>query len=406
MIRKLLPVAVLAAFVAVAALIMFNRPEASRNSSPPVPSVRVDVQVLQPRDYQVQLQSYGTVRPRTQSTLLPQVSGEVLEIGPNFREGGFFEPGDLLLRIDARDYAAALATAQANQAEAEQLLQEEQAQAQQALQDWKRLGNTEAPPALVSRQPQLAAAKASLKSAQAAVAQAQLNLDRTRIVAPFAGRVLSKSVDVGQLVSSGTTLAEIYAIDYVEVRLPLKNRDLEFMRLPEAYRFDSAPRQALPAVSLHSTLAGSQRWQGQVVRTEGAIDTSSQQLHVVAVIDDPYGLKAEGRQPLKINQYVSAEIEGRLLPGVLVIPNSTLYQGSYVYLVDEGLLRRQEVEVLWQNDTDALVGAGLKAGDMLVTTALGQVSSGTRVQLQQDPADAGSGAGARKGDAQRQGGGS
>jgi RND family efflux transporter MFP subunit len=381
MIRKLLPVAVLAVFVAVAALIMLNRPEASRNSSPPVPSVRVEVLQLQPQDYQIRLQSYGTVRPRTQSTLFSQVGGEILEVGPNFREGGFFEQGDLLLRIDTRDYAAALATALANQAQAEQLLQEEQAQAQQALQDWKRLGNSETPPALVSRQPQLAAAKASLNSAQAAVRQAQLNLDRTRIVAPFAGRVLSKSVDVGQLVNSSTTLAEIYAIDYVEVRLPLKNQDLEYIRLPEAYRFDSTPQQALPVVSLHSTLAGSQRWQGQIVRTEGAIDPSSQQLHVVAVVDDPYGLKAQGRQPLKINQYVSAEIEGRLLPGVLVIPNSTLYQGSYVYLADDGLLRRQEVEVLWQNDTDALVGAGLKAGDQLVTTALGQVSSGTRVQI-------------------------
>nr|WP_245635040.1 efflux RND transporter periplasmic adaptor subunit [Marinobacterium profundum] len=381
MIRKILPIFVFAVFVAAAALIMLNRPEASRNSSPPVASVRVEVQVLQPQDYQVRLQSYGVVRPRTQSTLLPQVAGEILEIGADFREGGFFEQGELLLRIDARDYEAALATARANLAQAEQALQEEQAQAEQALQDWRRLGNSEAPPALVSRQPQLAAARASMGSAQAAVRQAQLNLERTRILAPFAGRVLSKSVDVGQLVNSSTTLAEIYAIDYVEVRLPLKNPDLEYIRLPEAYRFDNATEQALPVVTLNSTLAGSQSWQGAIVRTEGAIDSSSQQLHVVAVIDDPYGLKAQGRQPLKINQYVSAQIEGRLLQSVLVIPNSTLYQGSYVYLVDDGLLRRQEVEVLWQNDTQALIGTGLKAGEQLVTTALGQVSSGTRVQV-------------------------
>ncbi|WP_020679507.1 efflux RND transporter periplasmic adaptor subunit [Marinobacterium rhizophilum] len=381
MIRKLLPIAVFAVFCAAAALIMLNRPQASRSSSPPVPSVRVEVQTVQPQDYRVRLQSYGVVRPRTQSTLLPQVTGEILEVGADFREGGFFEQGDLLLRIDARDYEAALATARANLAQAEQALQEEQAQAEQALQDWRRLGNSEAPPALVSRQPQLAAARASRDSAQAAVRQAQLNLERTRIVAPFAGRVLSKSVDVGQLVNSSTTLAEIYAIDYVEVRLPLKNQELDFIRLPEAYRYDSAPDQVLPAVTLNSTLAGSQSWQGQIVRTEGAIDTRSQQLHVVAVIDDPYGLKAQGRQPLKINQYVSAQIEGRLLQSVLVIPNSTLYQGSYVYLVDDGLLRRQDVEVLWQNGTEALIGAGLKAGDLLVTTALGQVNSGTRVQV-------------------------
>lgn len=381
MIRKLLPLVVLAIFAAAAALVMLNRPQANRNSAPPVPSVRVDTLTLEPGPYQIKLQSYGTVKPRTQSTLLPQVSGQIMEVSPNFRDGGFFEKDEVLLRIDARDYEAALASARASQAQAQQALQEAQAQGEQAVQDWRRLGNSEAPPALVSRQPQLAAARADLASAQAAVEQAKLNLARTRILAPYAGRVLSTSVDVGQVVSSSTTLAELYAIDYVEIRLPLKNLDLGYIDLPESYRFDSAEQAARPSVVLQSTLSGSQRWQGQIVRTEGAIDTRSQQLHVVAVIDDPYGLKAKGRQPLKINQYVSAQIDGRLLESALVIPNHSLYQGSYVYLVEDGLLRRQPVEILWQNDTEALVGEGLKAGDQLVLTALGQVNSGTRVQV-------------------------
>ncbi len=388
MIRKLLPVVVFAVFVTAAALIMLNRPQANRNSAPPVASIRVETVTLQPRAYQVKLQSYGTVRPRTRSMLLPQVSGQIMEVSPNFRDGGFFEQGDLLLRIDARDYESAVATAQASLAQAQQALQEEQAQGEQAVQDWRRLGNTEAAPALVSRQPQMAAARASLASAQASLRQAQLNLERTRILAPFAGRVLSKSVDVGQVVNSSTNLAELYAIDYVEVRLPLKNLDLAYIRLPESYRFDSTSETALPSVTLHSTLSGSQRWQGRIVRTEGAIDTSSQQLHVVAVIEDPYGLEARGRQPLKINQYVSAEIDGRVLESALVIPNNTLYQGSYVYVVEAGLLRRQEVEILWQNSAEALVGTGLKAGDQLVTTALGQVNSGTRVEVVNQDASA------------------
>ena len=383
MIRKLLPLVVLAIFVAAAALVMLNRPQANRNSAPPVASVRVETLTLEPGPYQIRLQSYGTVKPRTQSTLLPQVSGQIMEVSPNFRDGGFFEKGEVLLRIDARDYEAALASARASQAQAQQALQEEQAQGEQAVQDWRRLGSSEAPPALVSRQPQLAAARADLASAQAAVEQARLNLARTRILAPYAGRVLSTSVDVGQVVSSSssTPLAELYAIDYVEIRLPLKNLDLGYIDLPESYRFDSAEQAARPSVVLQSTLSGSQHWQGQIVRTEGAIDTSSQQLHVVAVIDDPYGLKARGRQPLKINQYVSAQIDGRLLESALVIPNHSLYQGSYVYLVEAGLLRRQPVEILWQNDSEALVGEGLKAGDQLVLTALGQVNSGTRVQV-------------------------
>ncbi|MFC6670575.1 efflux RND transporter periplasmic adaptor subunit [Marinobacterium aestuariivivens] len=172
-----------------------------------------------------------------------------------------------------------------------------------------------------------------MQSAEASLRQAELNLERTRIRAPYAGRVLSKQVDVGQVVGSGTVLGEIYAIDYVEIRLPLKNRDLGFIELPEAYRFDAGAPAELPRVTLNSSLVEEQQWQGHVVRTEGAIDTSSQQLHVVATIDDPYGLKARGRQPLKINQYVTAEIEGRRLASALIIPNRVLYQGSFVYLV-------------------------------------------------------------------------
>ncbi|GGO77509.1 hypothetical protein GCM10011348_07210 [Marinobacterium nitratireducens] len=382
MIKKLMPILVFAGFAGVAVLVMLNRPEANRTAAPPATVVRVETMTLEPQPYQIRLQSYGTVRPRTQSTLLPQVSGQITEVSPNFRDGGFFEAGEVLLRIDSRDYEAAVATARAALADSRQALLEQQAQAQQALQDWRRLGNTEAPPALVSRQPQMAAARAAVQSAEASLRQAELNLERTRIRAPYAGRVLSTSVDVGQVVGSSTELGQIYAIDYVEIRLPLKNRDLRFIDLPETYRFgaDQAVRHE-PEVSLFSSLVEDQQWQGRVVRTEGAIDTSSQQLHVVATIDDPYGLKAQGRQPLKINQYVSAEIEGRKLDAVLVIPNRTLYQGSFVYLVRDGVLRRQEVSILWQNSKEALIGSGLEAGDQLVLTPLGQISSGTRAQV-------------------------
>lgn len=381
MIRKLFPLFLFAGLVAVAVLIMIKRPEVHRNAAPPPSRVRVETLTLEPRPYRIRLQSYGTVRPRTRSVLLPQVSGQITALGPNFRDGGFFEKGEVLLQIDSRDYEAAVANARSTLAQARQALIEEQAQAKQALQDWRRLGNRETPPPLVSRKPQLAAAKAAVQSAEASLRQAQLDLSRTRIRAPYAGRVLSKDVDVGQVVNGGTTLGEIYATDYVEIRLPLKNSDLNFIDLPETYRFGAHTDTALPAVTLRSTLSGSEVWHGRVVRTEGAIDPDSQQLHVVATVDDPYGRKARGRQPLKINQYVKAWIDGRTLKAALVIPNKTLYQGSYVYLVKDGVLKRQDVEILWQNSDDALIGKGLAAGDRLVTTPLGQVNSGTRVEV-------------------------
>lgn len=377
MIRKLLPFLVFGGLVALAAVFLFNRPEAPRLPETPPEGITVETRIVNPVDYPVVLQSYGTVRPRTENTLFAQVAGQITAASPNFRAGGFFEQDEMLLRVDPRDYEAAAASARANLVAAEQALQEEEAQAEQVLQDWQRLGNGEPASPLVLRKPQLEAARAAVESARAALDQAELDLERTQIHAPYAGRVLEAAVDVGQIINTSTELAQIYAVDVVEVRLPVKNRDLAYIRLPESFRHDAGIASDLPDVTLISRLVGEQRWAGKIVRTEGAIDTATQQLYVVARIEDPYGRKARGRQPLKINQYVTATITGDTVPGALVIPNSAIYQNSYIYVVEDGVLRRRDIAIAWQNDTEAIIGAGLQAGDALVLTPLGQVISGT-----------------------------
>lgn len=382
MIRKLLlPVLVIIVLGAASAYVLKNPPEARRKAASKAPQITVSTQQVSPQTLQITLQSYGKIRPRTQSTLLPQVAGEIVWISPKFRSGSFFEKGEPLLKIDRRDYEAQLSSARASLASARQKLAEEKAQAEQAAQDWKRLGNRAAAPTLVLRKPQLASARAALDSARAALKIAELNLSRTEIRAPYTARVLDKNVDIGQVVSSGTSLATLYAVDYVEVRLPLQNRDLKYIDLPERYRFDDSGPLVLPDVTLVSELVRPERWQGKVVLTEGAIDDSSRQLYVVAQIDDPYGKDAAGRVPLKVGQYVTAEIQGRQLNDVLVIPNRAIYQGSYVYTVTEGVLKQVAVQVDWQDDRQALVSGELKAGDALVVTPLGQVVSGTPVRI-------------------------
>ena len=234
---------------------------------------------------------------------------------------------------------------------------------------------------LVLREPQLAAQQASVLSAQAKLEKAQIALERTKLIAPFAGRVLNKNVDLGQVVSNNSQLASIYATDYVEIRLPINNKDLPFINLPETYR---SGEQVFGAgdVELSSDLVGEQRWQGHLVRTEGAIDDGSQQLYVIAQINDPYNLDSNVGLPIKIGQYVTARIKGKVQSGALVIPNNAIYQGSYVYtLTDDNLLMRKDVTLAWQNDTQAIVKSGLQSGMRLVTTSLGQVSSGTKVAV-------------------------
>ncbi|WP_404340825.1 efflux RND transporter periplasmic adaptor subunit [Pseudoalteromonas mariniglutinosa] len=379
-IKIIIPVFIISVTLIVVMLIKNNPPQAKRFSAPPKAKINVTVKALELTDYPIEIDSFGTVKPRTQSILVAQASGQIIHINEQFREGGFFEQEEVLLQLDDRDHRAEVKAAQANLLNAEQSLLEEQARGRQALTDWQRLGNESEPSMLVLRKPQLAAAQAQVLSAQAQLEKAQLNLERTKIKAPYAGRILSRSVDLGQVVSNNTQLATIYATDSVEIRLPIKNKDLPFINLPEQYR-DGVKNQTGSKVYFSSDLIGAQQWQGQLVRTEGAIDEGAQQLYVVAQINDPYQSTEQNRYPVKIGQYVKAEITGKVAANVLVIPNSAIYQGSYVYIVEQGVLQRKNISLAWQNNQYAIVSKGLEHGQKLVLTSLGQVSSGTAVEV-------------------------
>ncbi|MDO6677068.1 efflux RND transporter periplasmic adaptor subunit [Shewanella sp. 4_MG-2023] len=373
--KYLIPVSIVAVAVATIMVITSNPPTTKRGKPMAVAAMSVETQVLKPQDYQIQVSSFGVVKPRTQSSLVTQASGQILSISPNFREGGFFETGEVLVELDDRDYQAEVKIAEAGLMLARQQLLEEQARTNQALADWQRLSNGREPTSLVLREPQLAAARAAMLSNQAKLEQANLALERTQVVAPFSGRILEKHVDVGRVVSTNSQLATIYATDYVEIRLPINNSDLALVELPEQ------GKSVVAKVSFESDLIGLQKWEGQLIRTEGAIDSNSQQLYVVAQIDDPFDYQANQQMPLKIGQYLTANIAGKKLSQAIVIPTKAIYQGSYVYVVNDGKLLRREVTIRWQNSQDSVVRTGLKSGDELVITSLGQVSSGTPVTV-------------------------
>ncbi len=374
--------ALLVVLVLVAALILRNPPETDRRQRTSGPTLSVEAIEVFGRNYTVKLQSYGTVQPRTQSILVAQVSGQVVSVNDNFREGGYFEKNEVLLTIDDRDYAADVKIAEATLLDARQALAEAKARSEQARQDWERLGNSGEPSELVLRKPQLAAAEARVISAQSGLDKTKLEFERTKIVAPFAGRVLRQMVDLGQVVGINAQVAEIYSTDKIEIRLPLRNSDLAFIDLPEIYRNGEPDIEPVkPKVSIRSSLGSNENWDGEIVRAEGTIDPTARQLHVVAEINDPFGAENVGRSPLKIGEYVTAELMGKTLRDVIVIPNSTIYQGSYVYLAVDGLLQRKDIVIAWQNDEEAIVSDGVSSGDTLVTTPLGQVVSGVAIQL-------------------------
>jgi RND family efflux transporter MFP subunit len=380
--RKFLPLLLLIIFAVVAQLISHFKPVSTKRDLPPAPMISVETLTVQPHEYTLVINSFGRVRPRIEGELVAQVSGQIIEVSPNFRDGGFFEAGEVLLTIDPRDYNIQVDIAAAELANAKVNLEEQQALADQAKKDRAILNRKGLASDYALRKPQLAAAQSQIDAARAKLAQARLAVERTRIRAPYAGRILSRTVDQGVVVSNNQSLARIYATDRVEVRLPLKNSELGFINLPEQFRNErDSFAAATPVLILNNLGSTTEEWQAVLVRTAGAIDEQSQQLYVTAQIDDPYAINRQGLRPLKIGQFVTAEIEGKKLSDAITIPNAAIYQGSYVYLYREGLLQRMPIRVAWQNSREALISEGLKPGDQLVLTPLGQVSSGTPVKL-------------------------
>ena len=367
---------VLLVFLVISFLIIGNKPETkTRPAAAPKP-LAVTTQAVKTTNHQFIIDSFGSAQPRTQSLLVSQVNGEITEVGPGFDDGGYFSKGDTLVQIDPRDYQVNVTLAKSELLQNQLALEEEQARANQALIDWQRLSNGNQAPSLVLRKPQLAAAQAKVASARSNLAKANLDLQRTQIKAPYDGRIKNKKVDIGQFVNANTQLAEVFATDAIEVRLPIKNSELAFIHLPGNFQNRTA-LQSFPKVQIISELGIPQTWDGEIIRTEAAIDVTSNQLNVVARIKNPFIADAQHYSPLKIGQYVKAKIEGVKLTDVIVVPNNSIYQGSYVYLLQDGLIQRRNITIGFQTNDKSLVTEGLQTGDQLITSTLGQIPSGT-----------------------------
>ena len=376
----LLPVAIIVA-AALGARTMVNlRPDAP--TRPPmviIPQVRVvEVELT---EVTLTVKSQGTVEPRTQSQLVPEVSGRIIDVSPSFVAGGFFEAGDVLFKTDPHDYEQALVQRNAEVESARLHIAQEEAEAEVAQWGWDRVGTGQAR-SLTLREPQIASAKAELAAAKANLETAQRNLERTEVRAPFSGRVRQKNVDVGQFVTVGAPVARIYAVDAAEVRLPLPNEDLAYLDLPLNYRGESG-RIRGPAVTLRAEFAGRiHEWQGRIVRTEGEIDPQTRMVHVVAEVQNPYGRGPDPtRPPLAAGMFVEAEIVGRTVEHVAIVPRAALRGPSQVLVVDVNRrLRFRDVEVLRATTNELFILGGLETGDRVNVSPVEAVSEGMEVR--------------------------
>lgn len=374
-------VLILGAASAIAVTLYWNRPEPVKVATE-THSLLVDVAEVVKQDVPITLASQGTVEPRTQTTLIAEVAGRVVKVSPKYKAGGFFSAGEMLLQIDPRDYQAELKRAESAVASARSNLALEKGRAEVAYRDWRKYSNgvtrNADADALAQRKPQLAEAQARLDSAEADLARARDDLDRTTIRLPYDGMIRSKAVDIGQYVSLGTQLGEAFAVDRVEVRLPLPDDRLSYLNLPA---LDENQTAVIP-VTLSAQFGDDQhRWQARLVRTEGVLDERSRVLFAVAEVEDPYGLVDERDIPLRVGTFVQAEITGKTLSDIVVLPRHVLRTGNQVWVVDDNnRLVNRSVRLLRTAGELAYIHRGLEEGERVSLSAIPQAVAGTEVR--------------------------
>jgi len=340
----------------------------------------VEVVELNRQDHIVTVQATGTVQAHRETDITPQISGKVSEISPNFISGGFFRAGELLFAIEAVDYQLAVERAQAAVTKAELDLATVESQAEVARKEWQSLSlqNGQTPNPLVLYLPQMKNARASLASAEASLRQARLDLQRTRIEAPFNCRVRSESIEIGQYVKSGTAVAKVNGTDWAEVEVPINLDDLEWLQVPRPGRQGNGSKATLQL----ETEKASHTWAGFIDRALGEVDTRGRMLRLIVKVPDPYGLKnPKGQLPLDMGLFVQVALEGERITNLFPIPASALREQSTVWLADkENLLEIRPVDVVRRERETLWLGSGVNDGDRLVLTRLSGVAPGLKLR--------------------------
>jgi RND family efflux transporter MFP subunit len=332
---------------------------------------------VEPREEYLTISSQGTVEPRSQSELIPEVSGRAVWISPSLVGGGSFREGDVLLRIDDADYRSALVRAEAalKRAEVEFGYASDELKRTQSLHDRKLASQQQ----LDNVRRASWIAEANLSESRAALDQAKRDLARTEITAPFDGLVRNEQVDLGQFVTRGQSIATIYATDYMEVRLPIAADQLIYLGLPPSTR-GQIPAAIRPPVTIAADFGNTRLlWEGELIRGEAEFDARSRMLYGVArVRGDANG---DDALPLPVGMFVQAEIRGRNVQNIIRLPRSAMRDNNQVMVIDpENRLHFRHVSILRLEHDDVLVNGGLEAGELVCISPLQTAVEGMQVK--------------------------
>lgn len=374
--RMLLPVGLLA--IGWIGFTLLSK-ETEKAKAPPAvaKAIRTKVKELQVQDYRVVINANGLVRPHTEISVSAQVSGRITRINPEFEDGAFFSAGEVLVELDPSDYKASVAVAKARLLRAEAGAKLARVNHERNIEVFKENLVSEAE--VDVSEANLSQAEADVASSAAQLEQAERDLERTKILAPFDGRVRQRNVGLGQLVGANTSLGVVFSVDFAEVRLPIAGRELSFMSLPENAEDELITVELRDAINPQSTNV----WPARIVRSEGALDADTLVLFAIARVDDPFG-RESGNPPLRIGQPVVGMISGQLLKDVVALPRAAVRQLDQVFLIDQPdlTLRVHTIEALWEDEQHIIVrDPMILDGTMIATSQLVYAPDGSMIEI-------------------------
>ena len=375
MIKKLKPLFILLGSFAISYLLwLLGQVQPDPVEEAPAPDVIIEI--LTPKDYQIQISSNGTTTPLTQTVLTAEVGGEVIYRSKKFSEGSSVIEGEILAKIDDTDLQLQYKNALLQLANAEVQYSLQLAEAEVAKEAWEKIGDGVASD-LTLKKPQLKQAEALLEVAKAQVSSAKNKLNKTEIVAPYAGRIQSVNIDLGTTIIPGQPVGAMYTSSEIEITLAVKDNDLQFLSIPMDGRKLNPSEQA--SVVIESFYKGkTQSWEGKLERVDGVIDPITRMINLIAVFKNDF---IETDKPnLPIGLFVEAKIDGITLKNIFEIPINSFSKDNEVYIVDkDNQLELRKLTVLKKYSEFVIIKDGLKAGERIVTSKLSTASSGIKV---------------------------
>jgi len=375
MIKKLKPLFILLGAFAISYLLwLLGRVQPDPVEEAPAPDVIVEI--LTPKDFQIQISSNGTTTPLTQTVLTAEVGGEVIYRSKKFSEGSSVIEGEILAKIDDTDLQLQYKNALLQLANAEVQHSLQLAEAEVAKEAWEKIGDGIASD-LTLKKPQLKQTEALLEVAKAQVNSAKNKLNKTEIVAPYAGRIQNVNIDLGTTIIPGQPVGAMYTSSEIEITLAVKDNDLQFLSIPMDGRKLNPSEQA--SVVIESFYKGkTQSWEGKLERVDGVIDPITRMINLIAVFKNDF---IETDKPnLPIGLFVEAKIDGITLKNIFEIPINSISKDNEVYIVDkDNQLELRKLTVLKKYSEFVIIKDGLKAGERIVTSKLSTASNGIKV---------------------------